>query len=65
MSINQETNNQESLQNANGLCLLQFESLCYTYSARSENYESIDFGEEKFDEENIDAQSAKKKKSTE
>ena len=31
MSINQETNNQASLQNANGLCLLQFESLCYFY----------------------------------
>ena len=31
MSNNQETNNQESLQNANGLCLLQFEALCYLY----------------------------------
>ena len=31
MSINQEINNQESLQNANGLFLLQFESLCYFY----------------------------------
>ena len=31
MSINQTINNQESVQNANGLCLLQFESLCYFY----------------------------------
>lgn len=31
MSINIENSNQEFVQNANGLCLLQFESLCYFY----------------------------------
>lgn len=31
MSTNKEINNQESAHHANGLCLLQFESLCYFY----------------------------------
>lgn len=31
MSTSKEINDQESAQNANGLCLLQFESLCYFY----------------------------------